>query len=60
MYLEFNLILFIISPHMYVPQVLVLNLFPDVRSQLDIPADQGKTVRIDKASSAIVIIDMQK
>lgn len=28
-------------------------------TQLDIPVD-GRTVRIDKASSAIVIIDMQK
>jgi hypothetical protein len=29
-------------------------------NQLDIPADGGHTVRVDKASTAIVIIDMQK
>jgi hypothetical protein len=32
----------------------------DAESQLDIPVDQERTVRINKSSSAIVIIDMQK
>ncbi|KIM85165.1 hypothetical protein PILCRDRAFT_817152 [Piloderma croceum F 1598] len=31
----------------------------DAKSQLDIPVDQERTVRINKSSSAIVIIDMQ-
>jgi len=32
----------------------------DAKSQLEIPVDQSRTIRIDKSSSAIVIIDMQK
>ncbi|KII94059.1 hypothetical protein PLICRDRAFT_101114 [Plicaturopsis crispa FD-325 SS-3] len=33
---------------------------PLLETQLDIPVDGGRTVRLDKAASAIVIIDMQK
>jgi hypothetical protein len=33
---------------------------PLTASQLDIPADGNRTIRVDKAATAIVIIDMQK
>lgn len=32
----------------------------NAETQIDIPVDKERTVRIDKGSSAIVIIDMQK
>jgi hypothetical protein len=38
-----------------------LSLPPPLQStQVDIEVDRGRTVRIDKEASAIVIIDMQK
>lgn len=33
---------------------------PLTDAQLEIPVDGGRTIRVDKASTAIVIIDMQK